>query len=74
MSIWFSNHCYDRTNLALLATVNQYAKAKKPFLNHWCNQKIVINTARCKICVGRTVKTEQEIMGNEKLKKQSIKN
>ena len=70
MNIWFSNHYYDRTNYeALLATVNQYAKAKKSFLSHWCNQETVINTARSNICAGRTIKTVQEIMVYSKTEK-----
>ena len=50
MKIWFSNHYYDRTNYEVLfAAVNQYAKAKKSILTHWCNQETVINTARSNI-------------------------
>ena len=70
MNIWFSNHFYDKTNYeVLLAAVNQFAKAKKSFLSHWCNQEPVINTARSNICAERTVKTVQEVLVYSKSEK-----
>ena len=51
------------------AAVRQYAKGKKSFLSHWCNQETVINTARSNICAECTVKTMQEIMVYSKTEK-----